>query len=76
MQNDFFCIGRSAKNPSLAHRFVNFMLDEKVAYDNMVNYVGYTPPQNAITAAALIKDGLIPETLTQAVIRPEQFAFN
>ena len=76
VQNDYFCIGRSAKNPALAHRFVNFMLDEKNAYDNMVNYVGYTPPQNSITAEALIKDGLIPESLTEAVIRPEQFAFN
>ena len=28
VQNDFFCIGRTAKNPALAHRFINFMLDE------------------------------------------------
>ena len=76
VQNDFFCIGRAAKNPALAHRFVNFLLDEKNAYDNMVNYVGYTPPQNAITAEALIQSGLIPESLKDAVIRPEQFAFN
>ena len=76
VQNDFFCIGRAAKNPALAHRFVNFLLDEKNAYDNMVNYVGYTPPQDAITAEALIQSGLIPESLKDAVIRPEQFAFN
>ena len=31
------------------------MLDEKNAYDNMVNYVGYTPPQNTIDAELLIK---------------------
>jgi len=76
VQNDYFCIGRTAKNPALAHRFVNFMLDEKNAYDNMVNFVGYTPPQNAITARSLIKSGLIPESLTGAVIRPEQFGVN
>ena len=76
VQNDFFCIGRTAKNPALAHRFINFMLDEKVAYDNMVNYVGYTPPQNAITAESLLESGLIPKSLTRAVIRPDQFAFN
>ncbi len=40
VQNDFFCIGRTAKNPALAHRFVNFMLDEKIAYENMVHFVG------------------------------------
>ena len=46
VQNDFFCIGRTAKSPVLAHKFINFMLDEKNAYDNFVNFVGYTPPQN------------------------------
>jgi spermidine/putrescine transport system substrate-binding protein len=76
VQNDFFCIGRTAKNPALAHRFINFMLDAKVAYDNMVNFVGYTPPQVSITAESLITSGLIPRSLTNAVIRPEQFAPN
>jgi spermidine/putrescine transport system substrate-binding protein len=76
VQNDFFCIGRTARNPALAHRFIDFMTNEKNAYDNMVNYVGATPPQNAITAKALIKGGLIPESLTGAVVRPDQFAFN
>jgi spermidine/putrescine-binding protein len=26
VQNDFVCIGRTAKNPALAHEFVNFFL--------------------------------------------------
>ena len=64
VQNDFFCIGRTAKNPALAHRFVNFMLDEAVAYANFVNFVGYTPPQKNIDAELLIKRGLIPKSLT------------
>ncbi len=76
VQNDFFCVGRSAKNPALAHRFIDFMMEEKVAYDNMVNFVGYTPPQNTITAESLIKSGLIPRSLAAAVIRPEQFPVN
>ncbi len=74
VQNDFFCIGRGAKNPALAHRFIDFFLDEKNAYDNFVNFVGYTPPQNAIDATALVSQGLIPESLSPAVIRPDQFA--
>ena len=73
VQNDFFCIGRTAKNPALAHSFINFMLDEKNAYDNFVNYVGYTPPQISIDGEALIAEGLIPKSLERAVIRPEQF---
>ena len=76
VQNDFFCIGRTAKSPALAHRFVDFMLDEKNAYDNFVNFTGYTPPQNAIDADALIRQGLIPKSLTDAVVRPDAFQFN
>jgi spermidine/putrescine-binding protein len=76
VQNDFLCIGRSSKSPVLAHQFLNFMLDERNAYANMLNFVGYTPPQNAIDAEALIGRGLIPKTLTQAVVRPDQFATN
>jgi spermidine/putrescine transport system substrate-binding protein len=76
VQNDFLCIGRAAKSPVLAHRFLDFFLEEKNAYSNFVNFVGYTPPQKAIDAEALIKQGLIPRTLTQAVVRPDQFAAN
>ena len=76
VQNDFFCIGRTAKNPALAHRFIDFMLDEKNAYQNFIDFTGYTPPQKNIDAEALIKEGLIPESLTAAVVRPDQFAFN
>jgi spermidine/putrescine transport system substrate-binding protein len=76
VQNDFFAITKTAESPVLAHAFLNFMLDEKNAYDNMINYNGYIPPQNGITADSLIGSGLIPETLVSAVTRPEQFAFN
>ena len=76
VQNDFFCIGRGAKNPALAHQFINFMLDEKNAYTNFVNFNGYVPPQNGIDADTLIRRGLIPKTLEPAVVRPDQFAAN
>ena len=76
VQNDFLCIGRSAKNPVLAHRFLDFMLNERNAYTNIVNYVGYRRRRTTIDADALIKRGLIPKTLTNAVVRPDQFAAN
>ena len=50
VQNDFLCIGRAAKSPVLAHHFLNYVLDEKNAYSNFVDFTGYTPPQNAIDA--------------------------
>ncbi len=76
VQNDFFCIGRSAKNPVLAHRFLDFFLNERNAYDNFVNFNGYLPPQNNLDADALIRRKLIPKTLETAVVRPDQFAAN
>ena len=76
VQNDFLCITRATDRPALAHTFLNFMLDEKNAYDNFVNFNGYVPPQNGITAESLIDSGLIPDTLDSAVIRPEQFPVN
>jgi spermidine/putrescine transport system substrate-binding protein len=76
VQNDFFCIGKEAGSPVLAHQFVNFLLDEKTAYTNFVDYTGYTPPQKTFDADALIDRGLIPRTLASAIVRPEQFAAN
>jgi len=76
VQNDLLVIGRSAKNPVLAHEFLNFFLNEKNAYDNFVNYNGYVPPQKNVDADLLIKQGLIPKSLATAVVRPDQFAAN
>ena len=76
VQNDLLWVLANSKKPVLAHAFLNFLLDRKNAYDNMVQYVGYTPPQNTIDADALVKQGLIPKSLAPAVLRPDQFANN
>lgn len=76
VQNDFLCIAKASDKPALAHAFLNFLLDEQNAYDNFVNFNGYTPPQKTITAERLIDEGLIPATLETAVVRPEQYSFN
>jgi spermidine/putrescine-binding protein len=46
-------IPTTAKNPVLAHEFLNFFLSEPIAMDNFA-WVGYQPPQN----------GADPDTLT------------
>jgi spermidine/putrescine transport system substrate-binding protein len=51
--SDTMAIPASAKNPVLAHEFLNFMLDEQISLDNFA-WVGYQPPQN----------GADPDTLT------------
>jgi hypothetical protein len=52
------------------------LMDEKNAYDNFVQFVGYTPPQNNIDAQTLVKRGLIPKSISQAVLTPDQFTQN
>ena len=45
----------------IAHRFLNYLLDNKVAYENFSGYVGYQPPLTAIDANKLFDEGLAAE---------------
>jgi spermidine/putrescine transport system substrate-binding protein len=76
VQNDFLAVTRAAESPVLAHLFLDFLLDETVAYENFVNFNGYVPPQNGIDGESLVAEGVIPETLGPAVVRPDQFLAN
>jgi spermidine/putrescine transport system substrate-binding protein len=42
--NDLITVGAEAKNPVLAHKFLDWMLDYRVAMDNF-SWNGYQPPQ-------------------------------
>ena len=72
--NDIVTVAASATKPVIAHRFLNFMLDDKVAYENFVGYVGYQPPNNAIDATKLFDEGIMPKSLSQAVVTREAYA--
>ena len=72
--NDIMTVAASATKPVIAHRFLNYMLDDKVAYENFVGYVGYQPPNNAIDATKLFDDGIMPRSLSQAVVTREAYA--
>jgi spermidine/putrescine transport system substrate-binding protein len=72
--SDMMAVLRSAKNPVLAHHFVNFMLDEKNGYENFVNFVGYQPPFVSIDPDRLVTDEVIPANLKTAVVRESDFA--
>jgi spermidine/putrescine transport system substrate-binding protein len=71
--NDAISIPRSAKNPVLAHHFLNFMLDETNAYENFYNFVGYQPPQVSLNPDRLVADEVVPAHLASTVVRPEDF---
>ena len=71
--NDMMGVPRSAKNPVLAHHFIDFMLDEKHGYDNFAQYNGYQPPFVTINPNRLISDGVIPKNLASAIVRESDF---
>ena len=71
--NDLLVIPKSSQNPRLAHEFLNFMLDDKEGTENFTQYNGYQPPFNSIQPDSLVKDGIVPPTLTSAVVTEDMF---
>lgn len=71
--SDNMVVLRTARNPVLAHEFLNFMLDNEVAYSNFVDWNGYQAPMNDIDPDRLVSDRAIPETLASAVVKPSDF---
>jgi spermidine/putrescine transport system substrate-binding protein len=72
--NDCICVAANAAKPVIAHRFLNYLLDNKVSYNNFVGYVGYQTPLTAIDAQKLFDDGILPKSLNQAVVTREAYA--
>jgi spermidine/putrescine transport system substrate-binding protein len=72
INNDTFAILRGAKNPVLAHLFLNHLLDTKQAFSNY-SYVYYQQPLNAMTPEAVVKQGLLAPNLQNTLIRESQF---
>jgi spermidine/putrescine transport system substrate-binding protein len=72
--NDCICVGAKAAKPVIAHRFLDYLLDPKVAYANFVGYVGYQPPLNAINAQQLFDRGVLPAGLRNTVVTHEDYA--
>jgi spermidine/putrescine transport system substrate-binding protein len=73
VQNDCWSICATTKKPVLAHLWLNYIIDNGVAYSNFVNFNGYQPPLNEIDPGSLVKKGVIPENLQTAVLTNEDF---
>jgi len=71
VQNDCWAISATTKKPVLAHLFLNYIIDEQVAYDNFTGFTGYQPPQISITPDSLTSKGVIPPNLKTVVLGPE-----
>ena len=70
--SDQIAILKSARNPVLAHEFLNFMLEPKYAIKNF-SWVGYQPPQNDFAPQSLIKDGYVVPNLEPAIVTEQDF---
>ena len=72
VENDLIVLLRSGKNPVLGHLFLNHMLETEVAKQNF-QQIGYQPPQVSLNPDSLVAEGLVPENLKSAIVRPEYF---
>jgi spermidine/putrescine transport system substrate-binding protein len=68
VQNDCWSICRTTKKPVLSHLWLNYILDNGVAYSNFVDFNGYQPPINEIDPSSLVSKGIVPENLANAVL--------
>ena len=57
----------------LAHLWLNYIIDNGVAYSNFVNFNGYQPPLNEIDPDTLISKGVMPENLRTAILTNDDF---
>jgi spermidine/putrescine transport system substrate-binding protein len=72
INNDTMAVLKGAKNPVLAHLFLNHLLDVKQAFSNF-SFTGYQQPLNAMTPEAVVKKGYLAPNLTNTLIREQQF---
>jgi spermidine/putrescine transport system substrate-binding protein len=72
INNDTMAVLKGAKNPVLAHLFLNHLLDNQQVFKNF-SYTLYQQPINAMTPEAVVKQGLIPPNLHTTILREAQF---
>jgi spermidine/putrescine transport system substrate-binding protein len=68
VQNDCWSICATTEKPVLSHLWLNYIIDNGVAYSNFVDFNGYQPPLNEIDPSALVADGVVPEHLANSVL--------
>ncbi len=70
--NDTNTVLRASSNPVLAHLFLNYLLDEPVAVEN-ISWNGYMQPLNAVTPQLLVKEKILPPSLMSTAVLPSDF---
>jgi spermidine/putrescine transport system substrate-binding protein len=70
--NDTLTVLQKATNPVLAHLFLNYMLDLPNVLEN-ISFNGYMQPLTAVTPQRLVKEKLLPKSLTSTAVLPSDF---
>ena len=70
--NDTNTVLRSARNPVLAHLFLNYLNDLPNVLEN-ISYNGYMQPLNEVTPQRLVKEKLLPPSLISTAVLPAYF---
>jgi spermidine/putrescine-binding protein len=70
--NDTNTVLRSAANPVLAHLFLNYLEDLPNVLEN-ISYNGYMQPLTGVTPQRLIKEKILPPSLSSTVVLPSYF---
>jgi spermidine/putrescine-binding protein len=63
---------KSSASPVLAHLFLNYMLDLPNALEN-ISWNGYMQPLTGVTPQVLVKEQILPPSLTSTVVTPTNF---
>ena len=70
--NDTNTVLRSAKNPVLAHAFLNYMLDLHNVLEN-ISFNGYMQPLTGVTPQRLVAEKILPPSLISTAVLPSYF---
>jgi spermidine/putrescine transport system substrate-binding protein len=70
--NDTNTVLSSARNPVLAHLFLNYLLDLPNVLEN-ISFNGYMQPLTGVTPQRLVKEQLLPPSLMSTVVLPSYF---
>jgi spermidine/putrescine transport system substrate-binding protein len=71
--NDTIAVMKDAKNPVLAHKFLDWFLDKHWGRINFTQWNGYQPPFTSINPTELIDRGTISPHLGAAVVTEDMF---
>ncbi|HUN35612.1 MAG TPA: spermidine/putrescine ABC transporter substrate-binding protein [Trebonia sp.] len=70
--NDTNVVLQSSSSPVLAHLFLNYMLDLPVVLEN-ISWNGYMQPLTGVTPQVLVKEQILPPSLTSTAVAPSAF---